>query len=163
MNAVISPCGQYRYQLKRQLQGIGSRASVFMVNPSTADATDDDATIRKLIGFGQRLNWSSFTVGNIFAARATDVNDLRKIVDPFGPMVDGYNLATMIETDLTVVAWGAGGKLPLSLRGKYATIVQFAKMLNRDLYCWGFCQDGEPIHPVMIGYDRQLTKWETYL
>lgn len=45
-NAVISSCGKYRYVLTRQL-GSGSKTATFiMLNPSTADATQDDPTIR---------------------------------------------------------------------------------------------------------------------
>jgi hypothetical protein len=54
MSAVISPCGLYRYRLERHgLSGAGGVAWI-MVNPSTADATQDDATIRKVIGFTER-------------------------------------------------------------------------------------------------------------
>ena len=49
MSAVISECGLYRYRLERQTAGAGSTL-VVMVNPSTADAEQDDATIRKLKG-----------------------------------------------------------------------------------------------------------------
>ena len=52
-SAIISACGTYRYRLEREGRGDGATA-VIMVNPSTADATLDDPTIRKLRGFGDR-------------------------------------------------------------------------------------------------------------
>ena len=52
--AVISPCGAYRYLLTRQI-GAGAKVATFiMLNPSTADAERDDATIRKCVGFARR-------------------------------------------------------------------------------------------------------------
>jgi len=45
--AIISPCGQFRYRLERDTSTCGGITAVIMVNPSTADATQDDATIRK--------------------------------------------------------------------------------------------------------------------
>jgi len=71
MTAAISSCGTYRYRLERHgLAGAGAVAWI-MVNPSTADATNDDATIRKVIGFTERLGGGWAIVGNKFAFRAT--------------------------------------------------------------------------------------------
>ena len=61
-SAVISPCGRYRYRLERDGPGEG-RTVIIMVNPSTADAETDDATIRKLKGFGARNGWGRIIVG----------------------------------------------------------------------------------------------------
>lgn len=48
-SAVISECGLYRYRLERHgLSGAGAVAWI-MVNPSTADATTDDPTIKKVM------------------------------------------------------------------------------------------------------------------
>lgn len=71
MTAIISACGRYRYRLERPGTGPGATA-IIMVNPSTADAELDDATIRKLRGFGARNGWGRLIVGNLFAYRAPD-------------------------------------------------------------------------------------------
>ena len=89
MSAVISDCGQYRYRLERNTVGGGATA-VIMVNPSTADATENDATIRKPIGFGQHHRWGRLLVGNLFAYRATDVRKVGRGFDPIGPDNDDH-------------------------------------------------------------------------
>ena len=66
-DAIISPCGTYRYRLDRPDVFGDLNTAVIMVNPSTADATNDDATIRKLIGFRDRKAWGNLIVGNLFA------------------------------------------------------------------------------------------------
>lgn len=160
MTAIISPCGAYRYRLERVIADQGRVASVIMVNPSTADATENDATIRKLIGFGQRLGWSKVIVGNLFAYRATDVNELAQCDDPGGPLNAGHLLRIMIDSEITIVAWGASGKLPPQLRQAWRSVVALARALNRPLQCWGRCNDGQPRHPVMLGYGEWLIEWE---
>lgn len=160
MSAVISPCGLYRYNLTRIIGGEPFCACVIMVNPSTADAENDDATIRKLLGFGQRLGWSEFTVVNKFAFRATDVNALRDAVDPIGLMNNHHTLIAMAQADIIIVAWGSLKKLPLPLWLRYRFIVRTAGVLGKPLYCWGTCDDGHPRHPVMLGYDTPLIPWE---
>lgn len=162
MNALISPCGRYRYTLDRVLGNPipPVKASIIMVNPSTADAREDDATIRKLRGFGERHGWSEFIVVNKFAYRATDVNVLRDVPDPVGPLNDAYIAAAILSSDITVVAWGRLKKLPVPLWLRYRAILRIAKACNRPLYCWGTCDDGHPRHPVMLGYDTELVLWE---
>ena len=58
-NAVISACGKYRYVLTRQVRPGPKIATFIMLNPSTADATQDDPTIRRCIGFARQWGcWS---------------------------------------------------------------------------------------------------------
>src|SRR4051812_24929917 len=52
-NAVISACGRYRCLLTRQVGPSQRTAAFIMLNPSTADASNDDPTIRRCIGFLQ--------------------------------------------------------------------------------------------------------------
>src|SRR3954454_15761859 len=84
-NAVISACGRYRYLLSRQV-GPGLRTATFiMLNPSTADATNDDPTIRRCIGFARQWGCGRLAVLNLFAVRATDPAEMKRADDPVGP------------------------------------------------------------------------------
>ena len=53
-NAVFSACGRYRYVLTRQVSAGTRPATFILLNPSTADATKDDPTIRRCVGFARR-------------------------------------------------------------------------------------------------------------
>lgn len=75
--AVLSLDGVYRYHLWRRL-GPGDRSLGFvMLNPSTADANEDDPTIRKCVGFARTLGYDMVEVCNLFALRSTDPKGLR--------------------------------------------------------------------------------------
>lgn len=158
-SAVISACGRYRYRLERQV-GAGPRVAAFiMVNPSTADGEVDDPTIRKLIGFSRRHFIGRFIVGNKFAYRATDVKALRSAPDPIGPENDRHLEQIMREADLAIVAWGPLNKLPPHLRSRWEDIADLAQRIGRTLQCLGTAKDGHPRHPLMLGYDSELTTW----
>lgn len=158
--AIISDCGQYRYRLERHaLSGAGAIAWI-MVNPSTADATDDDATIRKVIGFSERLGAGWLIVGNKFAYRSKDVTDLRVPTDPKGPENDDHLRQIMQDAGTVIVAWGPLAKLPKELRRRWYTVCRIADEVGRDLMCLGTAQDGHPRHPLMLAYDTPLTKWK---
>lgn len=160
MSAIISPCGAYRYRLERHgLSGAGAIAWI-MVNPSTADATTDDATIRKVVGFTERLGGGWAVVGNKFAYRATDVRALRTAPAPVGPDNDMHLLKIMAEARTVIVAWGPLAKLPPRHRSRWAIVPALAKKVGVDLMCLGTAQDGHPRHPLMLAYDTPLIPWK---
>lgn len=158
MSAVISPCGTYRYRLERVL-GEGPTAAIIGVNPSTADATIDDPTIRKDMGFGRRLGWGRILKGNLFAYRATDVRELRDAADPVGPKNNLHLAQILAEADVVVYAWGPTAKLPPKLRREYHKMVTLAWCLGVQPMCFGTAQDGQPLHTLMLAYDTPLEPW----
>jgi hypothetical protein len=160
-SAVLSPCGIFRYRLERDLGKPGGPvAAILGVNPSTADADVDDATIRKDVGFGRRLGWGRIIKGNKFAYRATDVRELRTARDPVGPDNDAHLKEIMLAADVCVAAWGPLSKLPKPLRGRWRVLVNLAAALGVPLYCWGVAKDGHPRHPLMLPYNTPLTEWK---
>lgn len=159
-SAVISDDGKYRYRLERDLGWDGKTAAFIMVNPSTADAEVDDATIRKLVGFSQRLGFGRFIVGNKFAWRATDVSELKTAADPVGPDNDAWLSRIFVDADIHIMAWGPLGKLPPKLRSRFKDIRRMAAMSGTPLYCLGTSQDGQPRHPLMLAYDTPLAQWQ---
>ncbi len=160
MSAVLSDCGTYRYRLERHgLAGSGAIAWI-MVNPSTADASQDDATIRKVIGFSERLGAGWLIVGNKFAYRATDVRDLRWCADPRGPDNDRHLAEIMQSAPMVIAAWGPLSKLPPALRKRWTTVKLVADRLGVSLMCLGTAQDGQPRHPLMLAYDTPLVPWK---
>lgn len=158
-SAVISACGQYRYRLERDSDGTGQTA-VIMVNPSTADASADDATIRKLKGFGDRNKWGRIIVGNLFAYRATDIRQLATANDPIGPENDEHLFDILAGANQIVFAWGPTGKLPARLRTRWSAIVKMVRDLGQRPLCIGPpAKDGHPCHPLMLPYSHKLQPW----
>ena len=64
-SAVFSPDRRYRYHLSRAWSFGRGSLCFSMLNPSHADGADDDATIRKCIGFAKRLGVSRLTVSEL--------------------------------------------------------------------------------------------------
>ena len=157
MSAVISDCGSYRYRLERHAIGSGAGAVAWiMVNPSTADASADDATIRKVVGFSQRLGFGWLIVGNVFAYRSTDVKALARVDDPIGPDNERHLREIMREAGTVIVAWGPVSKLPTIHRRRYQRVVRIAQELGVTLHCIGTAKDGHPRHPLMVSYAQPL-------
>ncbi len=112
-HATFSPCNCYRYTLLRDFGMQGPQLTAVMLNPSTADATKDDPTIRRLIGFAKSWRMGSLLVLNLFAIRATDPRNMLSADDPVGPLNDQaiqHALQVAKDEDRAVLAaWGAHG------------------------------------------------------
>lgn len=155
-DAILSDCGFYRWRLERHI-GEGVTAAVFGVNPSTADASLDDATVRKWRGFGLRLGWGRLIVGNVFSYRATDVKRLALPgLDPFGPDHQRHLGAIISDADILVPCWGDRGKIPRALRIHMDDLLSLLGDSGKPVYCWGKTAGGDPRHPLMLGYATPL-------
>ena len=146
--ATLSADRAYRYLLTRRW-GDGPAICWIMLNPSTADASEDDPTIRRCIGFARREGCEAIHVVNLFALRAADPRELLASPDPVGPGSDGFLLARPLSV-CTVAAWGAHG----SLRGRSSQVR--AMLASVPLLCLGLTSGGEPRHPMYVRADVPL-------
>jgi len=153
-DAVISPCGQYRYSLYRCWDK-GPRAVFIMLNPSTADHQKDDPTIRKCIGFCNIWGYGQFTVVNLYAYRATDPKDLKKAGYPVGPDNDLHISEAIQSAALVVAAWGAKSR---SDRAEYVGRTMHPERALQ-FQCLGHNNDGSPKHPLMQPYSAALRSY----
>lgn len=161
MSAVISNCGLYRYRLERDVQMTGVVAALFGVNPSTADAVVNDATIRKDIGFAKVNGWRSFIKGNLFGYRATDVRELARVRDPVGPENDKHLWLMVSEADGLIPCWGSRDKIPERLRARIGPVIVRLLASGKPVMCFGRTKSGDPRHPLMLAYSTPLEPWET--
>ncbi|MCK2122169.1 DUF1643 domain-containing protein [Pseudomonas sp. PNPG3] len=161
MSAIISPCGLYRYRLEREVQARGLTFAYFGINPSTADASLDDATVRKWKGFTLRNGGRRFIVGNVFAFRATDVKRLaaHTTQSAQGPDWALHMDQIMADADVLVPCWGASGKIPAHLRGELDKMLAKLQASGMMVMTFGVTACGQPKHPLMLPYDTPLTPW----
>ncbi len=157
--AIISPCEQYRYHLWRIWDRSLPTLVFVMQNPSTADASSDDPTIRRCIGFAKRDGYGSISVRNVFALRATDERELLTHPDPFGPDNETHLLAAREVSLMSrlVVAWGNrfGGKR-LAYHYKQAGVI----LSTLTPYCLGTTASGEPKHPLFLPANAEMILWK---
>lgn len=146
--------GDYRYQLSRQWAP-GPYLSVVMLNPSTADGTGDDPTIRRCIGFARQLGLSGLRVVNLFALRSTDPAALRSHPDPVGPDNDRY-LREAAADGTMVAAWGAH---PFAA-ARAAEVTSMLASHGTVLQAWKTTKAGHPHHPLYLPRDSRLTPWQ---
>lgn len=143
-SAVLSSCGQYRYELWRRWAD-GPHVLFIMLNPSTADATNDDATIRKCVAYAKRWGFGALCVGNLFAFRATDPKDMKAAADPIGPENDATLARLASEAGVIVAAWGAHG----THMSRDKAVMKMLPTIN----ALHVTKDGSPGHPLYLKGD----------
>ncbi len=153
-SAVISPCGTYRYELRRQW-GPEPPVGWVMLNPSTADAELDDPTIRRCISFSGAWGAGGIVVVNLYALRATDPGELARHHYPVGPENDRYWRAVADECSSVVCAWGAH---PQAV--EVARAVMYALRQHREkTWCLGTTKTGAPRHPLYVKSATELVRF----
>ena len=155
MSAVISYCGQYRYRLTREW-GKGPRLPFCMLNPSTADAEQDDPTIRRCIGFAKREGYGGIIVVNLYAYRSTSPKDMQAAPFPFGPdnhshLLDIAQAAYFADVPI-VCAWGANDSGD--------TVKGIFRDAGVRMVCFGRTKDGSPRHPLYVRSDQPLEDFQ---
>ncbi|TIM41798.1 MAG: DUF1643 domain-containing protein [Mesorhizobium sp.] len=146
--ATFSPCRTWRYRLERRWSA-GPKAAFILLNPSTADETKDDPTIRRCIGFAKAWGFGGLVLGNIFALRSTDPRGLYSHADPVGPGNDDALRGIAREAEKVICGWGTHGAL--NRRGVFALDVMReagATPLALKVTAAGF-----PGHPLYISAD----------
>lgn len=140
-SAHFSPCRTYRYSLTRRWND-GLTAMFIGLNPSTADETNDDPTVRRCIGYAKAWGYGGLVMTNLFAYRATKPADMMAAEDPIGPENDAQLRGAADAAGIVVAAWGAKGSH--RLRG-----AAVRAMLPR-LHYLRLTQAGQPQHPLHL-------------
>lgn len=87
-SAVLSADRRYRYGLFRIWDLERPLAMFVGLNPSTADETDDDPTIRRCVRFASDWQYGGLIMANLFAYRATSPRDLPDGEEAVGALND---------------------------------------------------------------------------
>ena len=151
--AELSPDGLYRYTLTREWDD-GRCVAWLMFNPSTADADQDDATIRKCVGFSKFWGYGRLVVVNLFAIRSRDPKSVARVVDPIGPLNDYWIKEATSECREVVCAWGCSEHIPPKFAGRINHVTDLIPE-HVPTVCLGRRNDGSPRHPLILAYKTE--------
>lgn len=139
-SASFSRCRQYRYALWRTWDATKAYVMFIGLNPSTADETINDPTVRRCINYAKSWGYGGVCIGNLFAYRATDPELMKAVEDPVGSQNNGWLKKLSDQAVLVVAAWGN--------HGTYLGRSRQVRELLPDMYCLKVNKSGEPAHPL---------------
>jgi hypothetical protein len=155
-NAIISDDKKHRYMLSRQWDD-GKKLIFVMLNPSTADANEDDPTIRRCIGFAKKFNYDGIVVLNLFSYRATNPKVLKEVNCLDLNTNDSYVYFNEIinkESDV-VLAYGTNG----NLYEQDVKAFRIISELTKNIYCLELTKYGMPKHPLYLKSSCELQRF----
>jgi hypothetical protein len=133
-----------------------------MLNPSTADASQDDPTVRRVVGFSKKWGMGGAIVANLFALRSPSPRDLALAAergeDPVGPYND-YHLTRALRqfygwpVARIVAAWGRNPMAPARAARVREALEEVPPYESRPpVVALAINRDGSPKHPLYVGY-----------
>lgn len=142
----------HRYELWRTWDTKLPRRMWLMLNPSTADETDNDPTVERCQRRCVDDGFGGIVVCNIFALRSTDPKALYKHEDPIGIENDHVILSTaesiIAHGGQVVCAWGDHGKF----KKRGGQVMQMLLTKSLPIHVLGMTKSDQPIHPLYVKY-----------
>ena len=147
---------RYRYALGRRWDKAEDSLLFIMLNPSTADALQDDPTVRKCRKYAKKWGYGEVLVGNIFGLRSPDPDHLYQANNPVGPDND-HIIQNMLlpKADDVIVAWGNHGE---HLDRSQEVLDSYLKQY--DVQALELNKSGEPSHPLYLPNDTEPFSYE---
>src|ERR1043165_512870 len=126
-----------------------------MLNPSVADATRDDPTLRRCLSFARAWGFGGLRLVNLFAGRATKPRELfTKFDDPIGPENDAVLQSGSLFQDV-ILGWGANG----STLGRAADVLTLLASIGVKPKCLGLTKHGQPKHVLYLPADARPVRF----
>lgn len=116
------------------------------LNPSTADETKDDPTIRRCIGFAKAWGYGAFCMTNLFPYITPYPEKLIECSDADKIKNRQTVYAVARNAGLTICAWGKFDFAKLQSK----TIVEELRRQGRKVHHLGLNADGSPKHPLYL-------------
>lgn len=154
-SCVFSECRTYRFRLDIVWDAALPVCNFIMLNPSTADELVNDPTVERCQRRAAEWGFGRLVVTNLFAFRATDPKEMLAVADPVGLDNDRHIAEAAREAKLVICGWGIHGKH----RGRSNAVRTLLSSLNVSLTALRLCQDGEPGHPLYVGYGVRPEPW----
>jgi hypothetical protein len=153
MTCLFSPDRVYRYTLWREwsddLFNNHTKEGYVMwvgLNPSVADETINDPTIRRCMGFTKRFGYLQMCMTNLFAFRATDPDVMKAAADPVGPENMAHLEDIAAKAKLIIAAWGNHGEF----KGQSKRLLEVIGRLRIPFHCLRVTGAGHPQHPLYL-------------
>lgn len=161
--AELSDCGHHRYLLWRVWDTTRPPLGWIMLNPSAADARQDDPTIRRCVAFAKRDDYGGIRVANLYSLRATHPYKLSMAGDPVGGP-DGDPWGWLIPWGPgrasghdVALAWGSLTNRRWGPRRARSVIDKAPPDVR--LLCLGTTKSGQPRHPLYLASDTPFVAY----
>ncbi len=156
-SAVFSGDRLYRYSLERIWLEELPLIMFIGLNPSTADETDDDPTIRRCVGYADSWGYGGLIMANLFAYRTPYPRVLLEARDPVGPENNEWLKKSADRAMMRIAAWGNRG----TYMGRGDRVRTLLEKPEKPLHHLGLTMHKkQPRHPLFSRKNAERILWQ---
>lgn len=152
--AILSRNRLYRYVLWREWDTSKGTCVFIGLNPSTANETEDDPTLRRCVNFAKDWGFGKCVIINLFAYRTTNPDELKKQDKPVGYKNNHHIKTESVNAAMVVAAWGNHG----FFLKRDEKVLKLLKDIR--LKCFKLTSKGQPVHPLYQSKDISLIDYK---
>ena len=142
--AIFSKDGTKRYQLYREWDATKKTILFVLFNPSSASATQDDPTLRRVVGFASSWGFGRVLVGNLYPHCSPSPKKVPHL-GVYSPKNKAQVASMCSKVSTVVYAWGQNHPVPKWL----TALVAAPKVI-------ALTKAGLPKHPLYLPATAQL-------
>ena len=149
--AIFSEDKKYRYSLWRIWEPSMEKVAFLMINPSTANINEDDATTQRCIDFAKKFGYGGLYIINLYAYIDTKKENLRPLPLEVarGPENKANILSVLSKVSRVIYAYGTAIIEP-------GPEPEWLKSLISNPYCLEHTNEGYPHHPGRISSEATM-------
>lgn len=148
-SALLTPDGVFRYLLAR-IWGPEPRVLFIGLNPSMADAEQDDPTVNWWREFAKKHGYGGLVAANLFAFRTSNPKEFKDSGFLVGDENDYFIVEAAKRCGLIIACWGNSGGRQAAERGHHIELL----LEPQDIWFFEANTDGSPRHPLARGAHR---------
>lgn len=148
--ALFSFDRKFRYYLIRQWDSRKPMLMFIGLNPSTANETENDPTIRRIIGFAKSWGYGGIYMTNLFSYVSTDPNALKTSGEDIG-INNEHLLRCSKKCEKVVFSWGCFKQ--------HKQRMKYVINMFPESYCIDMSKEGYPKHPLYLNGKLKLKEF----
>lgn len=144
----------YRYSLEVIWNRDRPLLGYKFLNPSTANAFQDDATSSIIETRARLLRFGGYILTNVYAYMTTWPEFLFYADDPIGPRNEEFTASQLARVEMMVVGWGQN-VIPFDA----ISVCRQIKASGVPTFCVAINKDGTPKHPLYTSFKSTLLEY----
>ena len=145
---VYSDDMNHRYIIRKEWDKNKPKATIIMINPSSANEVEIDHTTMNVINNLNRLEYGAVDITNLFSLICPKISYRKSIGELVEDENDIYIEKSCLKSDIVIVAWGSIGEGSKKITGRQEELLEKLKPFRNKMYVICDPYRSIPMHPL---------------
>ena len=145
---VYSDDMNHRYIIRKEWDKNKPKATIIMINPSSANEVEIDHTTMNVINNLNRLEYGAVYITNLFSLICPKISYRKSIGELVEDENDIYIEKSCLKSDIVIIAWGSIGEGSKKITGRQEELLEKLKPFRNKMYVICDPYRSIPMHPL---------------